>query len=90
MLRITILNDGSGSRFVIEGKLAEPWVGELRKCWETIMGEKRDLVADLTGVTFVDPQGKALLSEMYLHGTQIQAKGLMTRAIIKEIQEAHR
>jgi hypothetical protein len=90
MLRITILNDGSGARLVIEGKLAEPWVGELRKCWETIVGEKRDLVADLTGVTFVDPQGKNLLSEMYLHGTQIQAKGLMTRAIIKEIQEAHR
>jgi hypothetical protein len=35
MLRITVLEEASEIRFVIEGKLVGPWVEELRKCWET-------------------------------------------------------
>jgi hypothetical protein len=90
MLRITIVEEASATRFVIEGRLVGPWVGELRKCWQTAVAEKLDLVVDLTGVTLVDLQGKALLTEMSLHGTQLLAKGLMTQAIIEEIQSTHR
>ena len=89
MLRITILNVGSTARLLVEGKLAERWVSELRRCWEATGAERRKLVVDLTGVTLVDLQGKAALAEMYLAGAQMEAKGLMTQAIIEEIQKVH-
>jgi len=34
MLRITILNEDATTRFVVEGKLAGPWVEELEKRWQ--------------------------------------------------------
>jgi ABC-type transporter Mla MlaB component len=87
MLRITVLEEASEIRFVIEGKLVGPWVEELRKCWETseIIQERRAVV-DLAGVTQVDLHGKALLTEMHLQGTQLRASGVMTRAIVEGIR----
>jgi len=41
---------------------------------------------DLTGVTFIDPSGKALLAEMHHQGVWFVAAGLMTQAIVDEIQ----
>jgi hypothetical protein len=91
MLRITILEETLATRFVLEGKLVEPWVGELRKCWKTKERVRdRRPVVDLAGVTQIDLHGEALLSEMHLQGTELLASGLLTRAIIEGIQKAHR
>jgi len=91
MLRITALQEASATRFVLEGKLVGPWVGELRKCWKTkeTVRERRPVV-DLAGVTQIDSHGKALLTEMHLQGTELLASGLLTRAIIEAIQTTHR
>ena len=91
MLRITVLQEVSATRFVLEGKLVGPWVGELRKCWKTKEKlRKRRPVVDLAGVTHIDSHGKALLTEMHLQGTELLASGLLTRAIIEGIQKADR
>jgi ABC-type transporter Mla MlaB component len=87
MLRITVHKNGSATRFMVEGRLAEPWVGELRRCWQTARASQ-NLVVDLTEVTLVDAEGQALLAEMHLNGTEIRGNGLMTRAMIEEIQKA--
>lgn len=89
MLRITVHEEGLTTRFVVEGKLAEPWVAELRKCWETRLGERHAII-DLAGVTSIDSHGKALLTEMHLQGTRLLARGLMTQAIIEDIQKSKR
>lgn len=87
MLRITVNDAGPATRFLVEGKLAGPWVGELRKCWES-SGRipPRHAIIDLTGVTFIDPSGKALLFEMHRQGVRFVAAGLMTQAIVDEIR----
>ena len=43
-------------------------------------------VIDLAGVTSVDSHGKDLLAEMHRRGMQLVATGLMTQAIVEDIQ----
>ena len=87
MLRITIRKKASTSRFVIEGVLAGPWVEELLRSWEmSTQIEKKNALIDLIDVTHIDSQGKALLTEMHRQGARLLAKGLLTQAIVEEIQ----
>jgi hypothetical protein len=45
-------------------------------------------VVDLTGVTFVDAKGKALLTRMWQQGADLRAAGCLTRCIVDEITKA--
>ena len=71
MLRIT-RNGGVGGvpTLKLEGSIAGPWVGELRKAAESSLTEWRALKLDLSAVGFVDPAGAQLLREL----TQAQVK----------------
>ena len=87
MLRITVKQEGSTARFIVEGTLVMPWVAELRKCWQVAARAKtKHSFIDLAGVTSIDPQGRILLTEMHRQGAQLLAKGLLTQAIVEEIQ----
>ncbi len=83
MLKITQQRDAAleSVSFMLEGRLAGPWVAELETCWR---------VVDLTGVTFVDAKGKALLTQMWQQGAQLHAVGCLTRCIVEEITKAGR
>ena len=87
MFRITIHNEDSTTCFVIEGKLVGPWVEELKQCWQAITSSEPGsaLLLDLSAMTLIDPEGKALLAEMHHQGVRLSAIGLMTQAIIEEI-----
>ncbi len=91
MLRITIHNETVTTRFVIEGKLAGPWVEELERCWQTALSNEPScaIQVHLANVIFVDDLGKELLAAMYRRGVNLVANGLMTQAIVKEIVTAH-
>lgn len=67
MLRITIEEDAQSPAIKLEGKIAGPWVGELRSCWQSLapsLGAKK-LRLDLRGVSFVDAAGRELLRDIY-------------------------
>lgn len=87
MLRITIHNDAAAIRLIVEGKLTGPWVEELKKCWESVLRAEPGppLQVELSAMTLVDAEGKALLTEMHRQGVKLAAVGLMTQAIIEEI-----
>lgn len=90
MLRITVHNEAVTTRLVVEGRLAGPWVEELKKCWQTVARAGPDaralpLLVDLSAMTLIDSEGKALLAEMHSQGARLVAVGLMTQAIIEEI-----
>ncbi len=89
MLKITVSNKNPGTTFVLSGRLAGPWVEELRNCW---LGQKIDAPApchiDLREVTFIDEAGIALLSHLYRKGVTIDASGCLTRAIVKNFSDA--
>jgi ABC-type transporter Mla MlaB component len=65
MLRITP-TDGNGERTLrLEGRLVEPWVGELLSTCREAAGAGWRLRLDLSGLTFVDAAGVACLRALF-------------------------
>ncbi len=87
MLRITLADSASATTFKLEGKLSGAWVGELERCWRSSSSSLggRALRVDLKGVSFVDEEGRKLLSEMHRKGAQLIAAGPMLRQVVEEI-----
>jgi anti-anti-sigma regulatory factor len=93
MLKITGQRDSSPDpiSLILEGKLAGPWVDELNSYWRQISGNQQSgAVIDLTGVTFIDVNGKALLTKLWQQGAELRAAGCLTRCIIEEITKVGR
>ena len=87
MLRITVTTLPDRATVALEGRLAGPWVDELRACWRSLVAAPgaRSIRIDLDAVTFIDTAGKALLWAMHEQGAVLAASGCMTRAILEEI-----
>jgi anti-anti-sigma regulatory factor len=85
MLKITMHTDGHSTTFELEGRLAGPWVEELKGCWERAAGSQGRVLVDLTEVTFIDSDGKALLTRMHREGAELKAAGCLTRCIVEAI-----
>ncbi len=89
MLRITVHDQPRTLTFQLEGKLAGPWLQELEECWEHSLAQRRKLIrrVDLTGVTFIDPAGRACLSAMHRQGAEFIAPDCLTKAVVAEITQ---
>jgi anti-anti-sigma regulatory factor len=87
VLKITTHTSDVSTRITLEGRLAGPWVVELETCWRPIAAnpKSRAVVVDLTGVTFVDTNGKTLLAKMWRQGAELRAAGCLTKCIVEEI-----
>ena len=92
MLRITVTTHPDGTTLALEGRLAGPWVDELRASWRSLVATRdaRPIGVDLDAVTFIDSGGKALLWAMHEQGAALVASGCMTRATIEEIEKKSR
>jgi anti-anti-sigma regulatory factor len=90
MLRITVLNDSTTTRFKLEGKLAHEWVPEAQKEWAalTVLNGKKKVTVDLSDVSFVDDIGWRLLAQMHHAGAKLVGSGLLISALIEEIEDA--
>ncbi|MBX3308390.1 MAG: hypothetical protein KF751_20270 [Nitrospira sp.] len=76
---------------VLEGRLAGPWVEELRTYCRQVLGtQQRCTMIDLTGVTFVDAEGKTLLAQLWQQGVELQASGCLIRCLVEDITKAGR
>ncbi len=88
MLRISYSPTKTGQQWTLCGRLAGPWVKELRSCWEDtrqIAAGSQDVV-DLTAVTFIDESGERLLSDMNDAGVTFLARGVETRHVIDNLK----
>jgi len=85
MLRITIDKGTSLMTFKLEGRVAGEWVDELERAWLEEAGRGKLINVDLTGVTFVDEEGKKLLGRIVERGSNLYATDCMNRSIIEQI-----
>ncbi len=87
MLRITVHDNPQVLTFQLEGRLAGPWLRELKDCCQSTLARQRKpiLRIDLTGVTFIDAAGEACLAAMYHQGAELVAADCLTKAIVAEI-----
>jgi ABC-type transporter Mla MlaB component len=88
MLKITGQRDAApdSMSLILEGKLAGPWVEELNAYWCQISGNQQSgAVIDLTGVTFIDADGKELLTRLWQQGAELRATGCLTKCVVEEI-----
>ena len=91
MLRVTIDKKTSLITLKLEGRIAGDWVDELERAWLEEAGRSKLMKVDLTGVTFVDDEGKRLLARMVEQGSNLYATDCMNRSIIEEItRKRHR
>lgn len=87
MLKITLSETSRGTTFILSGRLAGPWVDELRRCWlNKEAGRPAPYHVDLREVTFIDEAGTTLLSQMHREGITIEASGCLTRAIVQRLE----
>jgi ABC-type transporter Mla MlaB component len=72
MLRITPTESGKQHIILLlEGRVAGPWVTELWKACEKVLGEGRVLVLNLAEVSFLDSAGIALLNQVRARGVEL-------------------
>ena len=90
MLRITVIDGPQMITFRLEGRLVESWVRELEMCWLSTLARrgKPNLCVDLTGVTFIDAAGEAILTAMHRQGAAFIAADCVTKAFVAEINRA--
>jgi ABC-type transporter Mla MlaB component len=88
MLRITVAETATEQRWTIEGRLVEPWVGELRTCWKKRHRAQngRTCTVDLSAVTFIDKSGQRLLRTMSIEGPQFIATGIYIRHVLDQLK----
>ncbi len=90
MLKITVQKDpqtGSAS-LLLEGRLIGAWVDELERSWKELGADMHGLTVDLTAITYIDPKGKALLTELWKAGAKLLATGCCNKSIIEGIKQA--
>jgi hypothetical protein len=77
-------SDTDAQRWSLHGRLAGPWVDELRSCWKQAR-ERAPLaraIVDLKEVTFIDQAGEKLLAEMRGAGAELIATGVEHRHLL--------
>jgi hypothetical protein len=89
MLKITTHVSDDSARITLEGRLAGPWIAELERSWRQAeqVAAGRRLVVDLMGVTFVEQEGKALLTRMCRAGADLLASGCCMRSIVEDAKK---
>lgn len=91
MLKVTTRLEMELITLVIEGRLAGPWVKELRNCWNQIPEHRRrGAFIDLTGVTFIDQFGQELLRRMWQKGAELKATGCLNNCLVDQITASMR
>jgi|SRR5687768_15373502 hypothetical protein len=89
MLKITVQKDsqtGSAS-LLLEGRLVGAWVDELERSWKELGAGMHSFTVDLTAISYIDPKGKALLTEMWREGAKLLAAGCCNKSIIEGIKQ---
>jgi hypothetical protein len=84
MFRVSYSDTADGQCWSLHGRLAGPWVEELRSCWKYARDRapRAHAIVDLKEVTFIDQAGETLLGEMRSAGAELIATGVEHRHLL--------
>ncbi len=88
MLRINIHEEEAVTSFSVEGKLTRRCVKELENCWKSAVSSlpRKSIRVNLSAVTFIDAEGKELLTRMRREGAVLVPTGCFMKVIVEEIE----
>ena len=87
MLKISILNNPTRRRLVVEGKLVAPWAAELRSVWREAKADLngRELVIDVKCLTAIAEDGENVILELMKEGARFRSSGVFTKQVLKRL-----
>jgi len=87
MLKISIVENRSQRRLVLEGKLIEPWAAELRPACEKAKAGLggREFVVEVKNLTTINQSGENVLLELMKEGVKFRGCGVFTKRLLKEL-----
>jgi ABC-type transporter Mla MlaB component len=88
MLRITRIDTKNEQKLILEGRLTQPWIADLRSHWQEIRHAhpKRKFVVDLRGVMWIDNAGESALALMRTEGAEFLASGIRMKHLVKDLE----
>ena len=87
MLKISIVENRSQIRLVLEGKVVAPWAGELRPACEKARANlgDRELVVEVKNLTAINQAGENILLELMKEGVRFHGSGVFTKHMLKQL-----
>ena len=92
MLRISVTETKTEVRWILEGRLAGPWVAVLRKSWKSKHRSRkgRACIVDLHDVISVDQAGEELLRGLLKRGAQLAGTALYVGDLLQRLKTGER
>ena len=90
MLRITMTEDSSEQRWVLQGRMTSSFLGDLTESWRVSQDRRptQNRVVDLDEVTCIDKDGEQVLLTMIKDGAIFVASGLYTKHLLESLANA--
>jgi len=87
MFKISIIEERSQRRLMLEGRLILPWTAEVESAWKTASEhlEGRELVVDLGNVTFISTDGESTLFKLMRDGAKFSCRDVLTKHVLKQL-----
>ena len=87
MFKISIIDTVAQRKLVVEGKLSEPWVGELRTTCRNVSRDLdgRKLVIDVSRLTVISREGEDAILDLMKQGAKFSCGGVLTRFVLKRL-----
>jgi hypothetical protein len=87
VFKISIIDNRSQRRLVVEGRLTEPWVDELRATWKNANRDLdgRRLVIDVGSLTVISREGEDAIFDLMKEGAKFSRGDVLTRHVLKRL-----
>jgi hypothetical protein len=87
MFKISIIDTPSQRRLVVEGRLSNPWVSELRNTCRNVSRDLhgRKLIIDLSSLTVISREGEDAIFDLMKEGAKFSSAGILTRHVLKRL-----
>jgi len=86
MLKITVVDDASQRRLIVEGKLIAPWAAELATAYQTAKADlqNHELIVDLRNLTAISSEGEDALLQL-MHEKVKLVCGVYAKEVLRQL-----